>query len=63
MITVENAESYRTCNVCYSEKGVKNILFRYEGTNGGSQIALCGKCIAKLVDLLEPYAERRTDDD
>lgn len=61
MIIVENAEDYRICNVCYSEKGVKNVVFRYEGTNGGSQIALCGKCIAKLVDLLEPCAERREE--
>lgn len=49
MIKVTEAENYRTCNVCHSGKDVKNIMFRYKGTNTGTQIALCRMCIHELV--------------
>lgn len=52
MIKVSRAESWRMCNICYSAEDVKNITFRYNGTNQGTQIALCDKCTADLVGQL-----------
>ncbi len=52
MIEIENAESFRCCNVCYSKEKVCNITFRCEGTNNGTQVALCKECMKKLADKI-----------
>ena len=43
----------RLCNVCNSEHDVKLIVFRYVGTNSGTQIALCRECREVLLEELE----------
>ena len=48
MITVEKAESYRCCNKCASNSNVTKITIRYDGTNSGTQIVLCNKCMRDL---------------
>ena len=52
MITVEKAEPWRCCNVCYEHNNVYNIVFRYQCTNQGTQISLCNKCIKDLAQKL-----------
>lgn len=52
MIKIEKSEPYRVCNVCYSIDHVYNVTFFYEGTNSGTQIALCEKCMAELSDKI-----------
>ena len=49
MIEIEKSEPYRSCNVCYAIDHVYNITFLYEGTNSGTQIALCDKCMKELT--------------
>lgn len=61
MIVVEKAEKFRICNVCCKSNDIYTIIFRYEGTNTGTQIALCNKCVANLVETLLPYIERREE--
>lgn len=48
MIEIEKSEPYRVCNVCYSIDHVYNVTFFYEGTNSGTQMALCDKCMKEL---------------
>lgn len=43
----------RLCNVCNNKHDVKLIVFRYVGTNSGTQIALCRKCREVLRVELE----------
>jgi len=61
MIKILEAESYRRCNHCTSDKDVFNINIRYKGTNSGTQIALCKVCANdlknKLSDVLEELQE------
>ena len=52
MITVEKAENYRYCNKCNSNSNVQKITIRYEGTNSGTQIVLCDKCMHDLVNKI-----------
>lgn len=52
MIEIEIAESFRCCDVCYSQEKVCNITFRYEGTNNGTQIALCRECMKELAEKI-----------
>ena len=52
MITVEKAENYRCCNKCNSNSDVRKIMIRYEGTNSGTQIVLCDKCMRDLVNKI-----------
>ena len=52
MITVEEAEKFRICNVCCNKKNLYNIIIRYEGTNQGMQITLCGNCVKDLISKL-----------
>ncbi len=51
-IVVENAEDFRTCNCCNGKDNVHNITIFTKGTNQGTQIALCEKCIDVLADKL-----------
>lgn len=59
MIEIKNAESFRCCNVCCSEENVYNVIFRFEGTNNGSQVALCKECMKELADKI--YGEVNED--
>lgn len=52
MIKIENAEHYKSCDVCDKNEGVYNIIFRYEGTNQGTRISLCNNCIDELIKKL-----------
>ena len=52
MIEIENAENFRCCNVCYSQKNVYNVTFRYNATNSGTQVALCKKCLKDLTEKI-----------
>lgn len=61
MIEIKKAERFRCCNVCYSKENVKNITFRYDGTNSGTQITLCESCITELVNkVLSAQPEWKT---
>lgn len=57
MIEIEKSEPYRSCNVCYAIDHVYNITFRYEGTNSGTQIALCDKCMQKLFEKIREVSD------
>ena len=57
MIRTEKAESWRTCNCCNNPENVKSIILRYEGTNSGTQIALCDACIKDLISKITPHEE------
>ena len=70
MITVEKAERFRRCNVCCNKENVYSIIMRYEGTNQGTQVTLCDKCIRALIQEIncsvfpnnsEREAERREE--
>jgi len=54
MIDVLISEKYRHCNVCNSQTNTRTINFQTEteGTNFGTQIVLCQKCIHELIKLL-----------
>lgn len=53
MINITNAEDYRLCNICGEKNNVYNLTFRYKGTNTGTQIAVCRKCIGNMVDIIQ----------
>ena len=53
MIEITEAENYRECNVCHSNKEVKNISFWTDGTKTGVQIALCKGCRIELLKHLD----------
>ena len=52
MIEIEKSENFRCCNVCYSQKNVYNVTFRYNATNSGTQVALCKKCLKELTEKI-----------
>lgn len=43
----------RLCNVCNIKHDVKLIVFRYIGTNSGTQVALCRECRKVLLEELQ----------
>lgn len=49
-IAVTNAEKYRTCHVCASDKNVLNIKFVrvLKDVSYGTEIALCRDCVREL---------------
>ena len=62
MIKILEAESYRVCNHCTSDKNVLNINIRYKRTNSGTQIALCERCANDLMNkLYEVLKENSVD--
>lgn len=70
MVTIEGAESYRTCGSCGSDEDVINItvLRKVGRSTQGSQIALCESCAQclrlSLNDRYKGYgvnAERREE--
>lgn len=48
MISIEPAQTFKVCNVCYTKAPIYNIVFRYEGTNSGTQVTLCEACLEEL---------------
>ena len=53
LIYVQESEfKFRRCNVCDSDKNVKEIIFRYFGTNSGNRIVLCEDCRDRLISIL-----------
>ena len=52
MIEMNKAEEYRSCNVCTSRHNVQNITFWANGTNSGTQIALCQECLTELSEMI-----------
>lgn len=50
MVKIEQAEVYRECNVCHSKTDIYNITFYCEGTNCGTQVAICKACINKMIE-------------
>lgn len=54
MIRVEDAESYRMCNSCGSNRGVINVttIMQLRYSQQGNQIALCKDCAKTLRDEL-----------
>lgn len=59
MVTIEEAESYRTCGSCGSDEDVINItvLRKVGRSTQGSQIALCKSCAQCLRLLLNDRYE------
>ena len=56
MIEIKKAEQTRCCNCCSSKQDVYNVTFWKDGTNSGTQVALCKKCMdefGKLARLIE----------
>lgn len=43
----------KLCNVCGKNNDVKMIVFRYVGTNSGTQVALFRECREVLLEELE----------
>jgi len=48
MISIEPAQTFKVCNACYTKAPIYNLVFRYEGTNSGTQVTLCDKCLEEL---------------
>lgn len=54
MIRIEHPDyKDRLCNVCVQKNDVKMIVFRYVGTNSGTQVALCRECREVLLEELK----------
>ena len=54
MISIEPKDfNCRLCNSCNKENDIKILVIRYDGTNGGAQIALCRECREVLRIELE----------
>ena len=54
MISIELPDyKDRLCNVCNQKNDVKMIVFRYVGTNSGTQVALCRGCREVLLEELK----------
>lgn len=54
MIRIEHPDfKSRTCNSCNRWHDVKLVVIRYDGTNNGTQVALCRECREILLEELE----------
>ena len=60
MIRIEPPDfNGRLCNICNQKYDVKLIVFRYEGTNSGTQVALCRDCrevLMREIELIDFYS-------
>lgn len=55
MICVKD-ELFRQCNVCHSaDDSVKTILFKYDGSAGGTSVMLCENCRKELVNVIQKF--------
>jgi hypothetical protein len=53
MIVVKK-ELFEQCNVCHStDETVKTILFKYDGSAGGTSVMLCATCRKELIKVLQ----------
>ena len=65
MVEIKKAEQSRCCNCCSSKQDVYNVTFWKDGTNSGTQVALCKKCMdefGKLARLIEPEDDKNGGD-